>query len=77
MNGGTVLTDDGDIGIHVWFWVRTSLPKRVWKKCMEYEKVGEGGKIVKEHVDERTGVPKKVRKLFQWFYEIALTAYRV
>ena len=58
INGGTVLTDDDSTEIHAWFWVRTSLPKRVWKKCMEYEKM-ENGKIFKWHVDEHTNVPKK------------------
>ncbi|CAB3989060.1 Hypothetical predicted protein [Paramuricea clavata] len=57
INGGTVLTDD-DTEIHAWYWIRTSLPKRVWKKCMEYEKI-EGGKTVKWHVDEHNKVPQQ------------------
>ncbi|XP_028416631.1 uncharacterized protein LOC114540704 [Dendronephthya gigantea] len=35
-NGGTVLKN-----VHVWFWVRTAIPKNVWKKCMEFQKQGD------------------------------------
>ena len=62
-----MLTDDDNTEIHAWFWVRTSLPKRVWKKCMEYEKM-ENGKIFKWHVDEHTNVPKKVHTSYRYMH---------
>lgn len=32
INGGTVVKR-----VYTWFWVRSSLPKRVWRRCMEYK----------------------------------------
>ena len=40
-NNGTVHKKN----VYTWFWVRSSLPKRPWSKCMDY-KVKESGKIV-------------------------------
>ena len=36
INGGTVLKEDDDMT--VWFWMRSSLPKRVWKKMHGVER---------------------------------------
>ena len=46
--------------IHTWFWVRSGLPKRLWKKCMEYRKMDKNGKIILWHVNKDTEVPQKV-----------------
>ncbi|CAB4012134.1 Hypothetical predicted protein [Paramuricea clavata] len=35
INGGTLLREKDNIT--VWFWIRLSLPKRVWKKYMEFK----------------------------------------
>ena len=32
--------------VYTWFWVRSSLPKRVWNKCMEYKVTVAPGKEV-------------------------------
>ena len=52
--------------IHAWFWVRSALPKHLWKKCMEYKKMDKNGKSVIWHVNKNTNVPQKVRWLIQW-----------
>ncbi|XP_028416962.1 uncharacterized protein LOC114541174 [Dendronephthya gigantea] len=43
INGGTVLKKEDNIT--VWFWIRSSLPKRVWKKCMEFKERNNAGKL--------------------------------
>ncbi|CAB4017887.1 Hypothetical predicted protein, partial [Paramuricea clavata] len=40
-NGGTIVKN-----LYTWFWVRSSLPKRVWNKCMEYKVTVAQGKVV-------------------------------
>ncbi|CAB4013219.1 Hypothetical predicted protein [Paramuricea clavata] len=40
-NGGTFVKN-----VYTWFWVRSSLPKRVWNKCMEYKVTVSQGKVV-------------------------------
>ena len=40
-NGGTIVKN-----VYTWFWVRPSLPKRVWNKCMEYKVTVAPGKEV-------------------------------
>ena len=45
---------------HVWFWIRTRTPKRVWKKCMEFQKKRDNGKEETYFVDERTGTTRMV-----------------
>ncbi|XP_028411771.1 uncharacterized protein LOC114534515 [Dendronephthya gigantea] len=55
INGGTVLKEEDNIT--VWFWIRSSLPKRVWKKCMEFKETNDAGKLEIWHVED--GVRKK------------------
>ncbi|CAB4031634.1 Hypothetical predicted protein, partial [Paramuricea clavata] len=43
INGGTVLREKDNIT--VWFWIRLSLPKRVWKKYMEFKEKNGAGKM--------------------------------
>ncbi|CAB4029905.1 Hypothetical predicted protein, partial [Paramuricea clavata] len=57
MNGGTILKKDATI--RVWFWIRTSLPKRVWKKCMEFQERSSAGKLETWHVSNEGGIAKK------------------
>ncbi|XP_046857622.1 uncharacterized protein LOC124451035 [Xenia sp. Carnegie-2017] len=57
INGGTVISNKNKI--HTWFWVRSGLPKRLWKKCMEYRKMDKNGKIFLWHVNKETEVPQK------------------
>jgi hypothetical protein len=58
MNGGTILKKDATI--RVWFWIRTSLPKRAWKKCMEFKERSSAGKLETWHVSDEGGIAKKV-----------------
>ena len=41
-NGGTVIDSKN---VYTWVWVRPSLPKQVWYKCMEYQSQDEHGQI--------------------------------
>ena len=44
----------------VWFWVRTSMPKRVWERCMEFKMKNADGKLEKYFIDPTTGTAHKV-----------------
>ncbi|XP_028411770.1 uncharacterized protein LOC114534514 [Dendronephthya gigantea] len=50
INGGTVLKKEDNIT--VWFWIRSSLPKRVWKKCMEFKERNNAGKLETWRVED-------------------------
>jgi hypothetical protein len=54
-NGGTVKKDT-----YTWFWVRTSLPKRVWHRCMEYKVKNENGDMVSYKLLDGNTTPEKV-----------------
>ena len=56
INGGTVLKEEDNIT--VWFWIRSSLPKRVWKQCMEFREKNRAGKLEIWRVED--GVKRKV-----------------
>ena len=56
INGGTVTKQ-----AHVWFWIRTRTPKRVWKRCMEFQKENDDGKLETFFVDQKTGSTHKVQ----------------
>ncbi len=58
INGGTILKKDAKI--RVWFWIRTSLPKRAWKRCMEFRERNTAGKLETWHVSNEGGIAKKV-----------------
>ena len=51
----------------VWFWVRNRMPKRLWKKCMEFEVQNSAEKLEKHFIDSRTGIAHKVRKYYSFF----------
>lgn len=41
LNGGTKATN-----VFTWFWVRSTVPKRVWDKCMDYKVAKDDGTSV-------------------------------
>jgi hypothetical protein len=51
-NGGTVLKS-----VYTWFWVRTSLPKKLWDNCMEYKVAVGNGKVVWYKLYDGSAVP--------------------
>ena len=59
MKGGRVTKD-----VNTWIWIRSSLPKRVWRKCIDFTITGPDGKKEKYRVDEETGLRSKVCILF-------------
>ena len=66
INGGTILKEKDNI--KVWFWIRSSLPKRVWKQCMEFKEKNNAGKLELWHVEDGVkrkvnGFPLKIRKI--------------
>ena len=56
INGGTILQGK----VYVWYWIRTRMPKRVWKRCMEFRTKTEAGKLETHFIDRRTGTAHKV-----------------
>ncbi len=58
INGGTYLDPKG---IYTWVWVRSSLPKRIWNRCMEYQSEDENGQIQWYNLVGDSIVPEKVR----------------
>jgi hypothetical protein len=55
--GGTV-----EKNVYTWFWVRSSLAKRLWNKCMEYKVTQANGEVVWYKL-EGSAVPLKVNYL--------------
>ncbi len=55
LHGGTVMKK-----IFVWFWVRTRMPERLWKKCMEFRMKNSVGRVEKYFIDPQTGIAHKV-----------------
>ena len=47
--------------VHTWVGIRSSIPKRVWKKCIEYTVTDKNGNKEIYSVDENTGIRTKVR----------------
>ena len=58
INGGTVI---GATKIYTWVWVRPSLPKRVWNRCMEYQSQDENGQLEWFTLVGDSTIPEKVR----------------
>lgn len=54
-NKGTVIKQ-----IYTWFWVRTSLPQKVWKRCMDYKVENENGDTIWYRLLDGSTIPKKV-----------------
>ena len=45
---------------YTWYWVRTSLPKSVWNRCMEYKVMNENGDMVSYRLLDGNTTPEKV-----------------
>ena len=56
INDGTVTKN-----VFTWFWVRSSLPKRLWKKCMDYQVKRNDGKLISYKLIGHSGVPVEVK----------------
>ncbi|XP_046839650.1 uncharacterized protein LOC124433845 isoform X4 [Xenia sp. Carnegie-2017] len=54
-NGGTIKKN-----VYAWFWVRSRIPRRIWRNCMDY-KVIENGNAVWYKLLGSNGVPVKGR----------------
>ncbi|CAB4004689.1 Hypothetical predicted protein [Paramuricea clavata] len=54
INGGTITKK-----AFVWFWVRTRMPQRVWKRCMEFFVNNSAGKREKHFIDPQTSMVHK------------------
>ncbi|XP_028397006.1 uncharacterized protein LOC114520857 isoform X2 [Dendronephthya gigantea] len=55
-NGGTAERNS-----YTWFWVRTSLPKRVWRRCMEYQVANKDGVMISYRILDGNPMPEKGR----------------
>ena len=60
INGGTVTKK-----VKTWIWIRSSLPKRVWRKCIDFTITGKDGEKVKYRLDEETGLKEKVWRFLE------------
>jgi hypothetical protein len=58
INGGTVVEHH----TYTWFWVRTSLPKRVWNRCMDYKVRNSNGEMVSYRLLDGDTIPEKVHQ---------------
>ena len=56
INGGTVTKN-----VFTWFWVRSSLPKRLWKKCMDYQVKRDDGKLIWYKLIGHSVIPVEVK----------------
>ena len=56
INGGTVTKN-----VFTWFWVRSSLPKRLWKKCMDYQVKRNDGKLISYKLTGHSVIPVEVK----------------
>ena len=57
INGGTVTKN-----VFTWFWVRSSLPKRLWKKCIDYQVKRDDGKLISYKLIGHSVIPVEVKK---------------
>ena len=42
LNGGSIIDPKN---LYTWVWVRSSLPKRIWNRCMEYQSQDGNGQL--------------------------------
>ena len=65
--------------IFTWFWVRSSLPKKLWKKCMDYEVKLDNGKSIWYKLVGHDVIPVLVFYLFLLFlpclHDMIISAY--
>ncbi|CAB3999647.1 Hypothetical predicted protein [Paramuricea clavata] len=55
VNGGIILNGQ----VYVWYWIRTRMPERLWKRCMEFKMKTETGKVETYYIDRKTGPAHK------------------
>jgi hypothetical protein len=55
INGGTVMKT-----VFTWFWIRSSLPKKIWKKCMDYQVRKDNGKLTSYKLVGHSVIPTEV-----------------
>ncbi|XP_028396090.1 uncharacterized protein LOC114520085 [Dendronephthya gigantea] len=58
INGGTKIDAKN---VFTWVWVRTSLPKHIWKRCMEYQKKDDSGQLQWYNLIGDSTIPEKGR----------------
>ncbi|CAB4037077.1 ---NA---, partial [Paramuricea clavata] len=46
--------------VYSWFWVRSSIPKKVWNKCMDYKVTTPSGDTVRYKLLDGNPTPEKV-----------------
>ena len=56
INGGTVTKN-----VFTWFWMRSSLPKRLWKKCMDYQVKRDDRKLIWYKLIGHSVIPVEVK----------------
>lgn len=54
--GGAIMKN-----VYIWFWVRVSIPKKVWNKCMDYKVTTENGDIIWYKLLDGNPTPEKVQ----------------
>ena len=54
-SGGTIMKN-----VYAWFWVRSSIPKKVWNKCMDYKVTTENGDTIWYKLLNGNPTPEKV-----------------
>ena len=69
INGGTVSKH-----VFTWFWVRSNLPKIVWKKCMDYKLKRSNGKFSWYKIVGGSVVPVRVLYFLYSFILVLITA---
>ena len=57
LNGGTIIDSKK---IYIWVWVRSTLPKQIWNRCMEYQRQDESGQLQWYTLVGGSAIPKKV-----------------
>ena len=56
INGGTVTKN-----VFTWFWLRSSLPKRLWKKCVDYQVKRNDRKLIWYKLIGHSVIPVEVK----------------
>ena len=46
--------------VFTWFWIRSSLPKKIWEKCMDYQVKTDSGKLTSYKLVGHSVVPTEV-----------------
>ena len=49
--------------VFTWFWVRSSLPTRLWNKCMDYQEKRDDGKLISYKLVGHSVIPVEVMRI--------------